>query len=489
MENKFNDAWLYLPIIILLLNFIYRLIDQSQMIFYFPFDYYNDISSYMAQLHFLKVCGFLETCNYWYNGFTTFNVIAPGWFFFTLPLYYLIGDVKITTYVSMLLSFLIAFFIIYLAGKHFNFSRTRRIAFFVFLFTNALAIGRFVRLGRVHELFGWVCFLALGFLILYYKDKKFDKYSLLIIPSYFFTIISYHSIGIFASFLFLGLFLIKSKKEKLLVGLYCLAGLLLSSFWLIPFIQSAFNLSIALYYENKWLWMFNMANFWNNIIFFMIPLFYFILLYFYLKFNANRKKDFYFFLPISVICLLYFLRLTPFIPVFRNISPDPYLFLFLFFSLYFLFKIDYSKIKFIKYLPYLFVIAALLSIAFSIFSTPHFIVDKQLNANLDYIFSSFNGSFLIFREDMSTFYSKPVYSYAPIYYNLSTPSGWHQGLKENEYLEKLELVSPDNCTNFKSDLEYFNTSYVVGVGSVCKKFKECNLDFIIERNEFCLYSV
>ena len=77
------DRWLYIPIILLAINFVYRLADQSQLLFYFPLDYTNDISSYMAQLFFLDKCGFHAFCPYWFNGFTTFQFTSPAWFFFT----------------------------------------------------------------------------------------------------------------------------------------------------------------------------------------------------------------------------------------------------------------------------------------------------------------------------------------------------------------------------------------------------------------------
>ena len=110
--HKLKSYWLYLPILVMLFYFIYRLINQSQLLFYFPLDYFNDVSSYMAQLHFLKVCGFLNFCPYWYNGFISFVSTPPAWFFFALPFYNLFGDVKAATYFTMLLSFVFAFIII-----------------------------------------------------------------------------------------------------------------------------------------------------------------------------------------------------------------------------------------------------------------------------------------------------------------------------------------------------------------------------------------
>ena len=83
------------------------------MLKYFPVDYNNDGSSYMAQLFFLKTCGFHNFCSYWYNGFVNFLHSPPGWYFFTLPILEIFGKVNIAMYLSILLILILSFFIIY----------------------------------------------------------------------------------------------------------------------------------------------------------------------------------------------------------------------------------------------------------------------------------------------------------------------------------------------------------------------------------------
>ena len=249
-----NDKWLYFPIVILFIYFIYRLIDQSQIIYYFPFDYINDVSSYMAQLHFLKVCGFHNYCPYWYNGFIAFNFTSPALFFFALPFYYLFGDVKIALYTTTIISFILGFLFIYFLGNKLSLSKMQRIAFFIFFFGTANSIGNFIRLGRAHELFAWVWFIPFAFLMIHYMNKNLDRYSLFIIPLYSLVIFSYLSVGVLASLLFLGLFLVKNKKEKLYVILYFIASLLLISFWFIPFALNVFkSSSIPSMLQGNWI--------------------------------------------------------------------------------------------------------------------------------------------------------------------------------------------------------------------------------------------
>ncbi len=493
IKNNFKDYWLYVPVIILFLYFIYRLIDQSQLLFYFPLDYNNDVSSYMAQLFFLKECGFLNFCSYWYNGFISFQSTSPGWFFFALPFYYFFGDVKVATYITMILSFLLAFLVIYFSGKYFNMNKIRRLAFFIFMFGNSFAIGSFIRLGRVHELFAWVWFLLFIFLVLYFKDRKLNKFSLLIIPSYALVVFSYLSVGVIASLVFIGFFSVKSKIEKLYVVLYFLISLLLISFWLIPFTIGIFTTSsIPSMLQGTWLWNFNTSEIFTNIAISFVSLSVFVLFYFYWISHKKSKKELYFFSPILVFVVLYFFRLTPFIPIFRNIFPDPYLTFFLFFSLFFLFNSDFNYFKknILNILGIILIIFAVLSVTINFIHTPKFIVpDNSIRNNFEPLLNKFNGSFLIF-GDYPKLYSKAVYSYAPIYHNLSTPLGWYPEVKERAYFDKFSSFDINsNCTNLLRELKNYNTTNLIGDNSACAKFNSCNFKLIDKKGTFCLYTI
>ncbi len=494
--NFVKDSWLYLPVLILFLNFLYRLIDQSKLLFYFPLDYVNDVSSYMAQLHFLKVCGFLEFCSYWYNGFTAFQTTPPGWFFFALPFYNLFGDVKIATYFTLVLSFILAFLVIYTAGSKFGFSKFQRIAFFSFMFMTALSVGSFIRLGRVHELFSWVWFLAFAFFVLYYKDKKFTRASLFIMPAFSMVLLSYQSVGVLASLLFLSLFLVKKGLEKFYVILYFAGSVLLSSFWVIPFFRaSSAGLSVAEQLQNAWLWQFTREQLITNMAAFVLPILLFVLFYFYWRSNKKSKTELYFFLPILVLGLLYLLRLTPFIPIFKNIFPDPYITFFLFFTLFFFFSLDYRSLKrsIVQIIPWMLLFAAIFSVLLNIFHTPAFIIpDEKEHLDLLPLFEQFEGSFLLFGDYPTTIYPKAIYSYIPIYHNLSTPFGWYPHMKERSYFEKfseLDNYLSMECNTLSSELRFFNTTHLIGYGVACEKFDNCNFEILNKSGEFCLYKV
>ncbi|MCD4666635.1 hypothetical protein K8R47_02390, partial [archaeon] len=377
--KKIPNEVFYLPIIILGINFIARLIDQSKLLFYFPLDTTNDFSSYMAQLFFLFECGFQKFCPYWYNSFTTFIHSPPGWYFFTTPLYWLFQDVKIATYVSLILIFIIAFIFIWYLGKLHKFSKIKRITFFLFLFGNAIAIGNFIRLGRIPELFAWTIFVAFALLILYYKNKKLQKYFYFIIILYAILILSYHIVAIFASLLLLGLLLYKPFNEKIKIVVSGIISLILTSFWWIPFLINIKESGIGGTNYGGWLWHFNQENLLTNIAASLIPLVLLFLFYIYWRNNKKSKKELIFFSPILLINLLFLFRLTPLIPILNKIFPDPYLTFFMFFIIFFLLKIDLTFInKYIKYIIYIGIILfAILSVTISLIHTPNFIIPND----------------------------------------------------------------------------------------------------------------
>ena len=175
-KNRIVYLFYYIAIALLIFNLVFRLFDQSKMIYQFPLDFVNDGSSYMAQLHFMKVCGFHNACPYWYNGFTSFLATPPGWFAFTLPLYILFGDVKAASYARLIFSLMIIAAGIFIICRNMKLRKADFLGFFIFFAGNAIAIGNFIRLMRFHEVFAWAMFVLFSAFIFYYKDRKITNY-------------------------------------------------------------------------------------------------------------------------------------------------------------------------------------------------------------------------------------------------------------------------------------------------------------------------
>ena len=147
MSRTIPDKWLYFPIVVLGIYFIYRLINQSQMIFQFPVETTSDYGAQMAQLYFFAKYGFHQIVPNWYNGFKLFLFYPPGWYFFVFPIYLFTKNILFATFISVLLMFLICFITLYIFGKTQGFSLTKITTFFLLLFANAIAIGNYIRLG------------------------------------------------------------------------------------------------------------------------------------------------------------------------------------------------------------------------------------------------------------------------------------------------------------------------------------------------------
>src|SRR3990167_4506936 len=104
---KISNKLFYIPVFLLFGNLISRLINQSKILNMFQLDTVNDWSAYIALLNFLDKCGFHNFCTYWYNGFTSFIITQPGWYFFTYPIYLISKNYMVASFISMIIIFII----------------------------------------------------------------------------------------------------------------------------------------------------------------------------------------------------------------------------------------------------------------------------------------------------------------------------------------------------------------------------------------------
>ncbi|MBU2633706.1 MAG: hypothetical protein KJ674_00520 [Nanoarchaeota archaeon] len=490
-KSILKDKVFYLPIIILALYFIIRLIDQSKIMWIFPFDFTNDISSHMAKIFFLAKYGYHQLVPYWYNGYLLFKFYPPAWFYFTLPLYYLTKNVQIATFISILLIYTIGFIFIYILGKQENISKIKRVAFFLFFFANPLAIGHLLRVGRTPEMFAWLMMIPFIIIIFFYKKRTIDKKFFLLIPFYGLILLSHQTVFIISNTLLLSLILIKrNKKELIKIILIIILTAILTSFWWFPFvfnisessiIQPTYNFANRLLDFDKQLWV-------ENIISFFIPLTFLILFYFYWIGKKKSKKELMFFLPEIFIAILFLFRLVSFIPLLNFIYPDVYNLFFIFISIFFILKTKFNK-KIKKYIPLLLLSIIIVSSLFSIFYTPWFTKNTKLDQETISVFPYIDNKFITVGYDES--YGKAFYSYAPIYYNLETPSGWSSQEINKNYLNKIKEIKiqfeKKDCKGFINVLKELNTTYVIAHDDNCNFLKDCDLKEKIKKERVCLY--
>ncbi len=488
------NKWLIIASVLLGMHLIFRLIDQAKMMTYFPLDFTNDISSYMAQLHFLKVCGFHQFCPYWYNGFTTFQFSPPGWYFFAYPLSLIFNSVQVAAYLSIVISLIAAFFLFLKLGKTASLSRIKSIAFFFLFFANASAIGNFIRLGRVHELLSWVLFIPFFFLIYYYHDKPIDKKFFLVIPLYASIILTYHSTAVLAGLVWLGFFFTRKTSKEVLKGIFALlVSFLFTSFWLVPFVMGVFqNSTIPQLKQGTWIWNPALNNLSINLSVLLIPLAFLILFFLFYKNGNAIRSNFLFFMPAAIFTLLFFLRLTPFLPVFDQIYPDPIVHFILFFAIFFFLKMEIPTGK-IKQFSALLIIIVIASISLNIIYTPLF---KIPNSEREKEFISYlpliEDRFVITGKFPPEPYAKAFYSFAATK-NKSSISGWYPEEKSSEYISRLanvnRAIDNNNCEEFKQELRYFNTTEVLSTKEYCERLRNCNLNEVSTKTETCFYNL
>ena len=511
MKKNSLDKWLYFSIIVIGIYLLIRIIDQSKLITTFPL-INNDLGSYVAQLHLLKVCGFHNLCPYWYNGFTTFLISSPGWQFFTLPIYWIFENILLTTYISFILMYILSFIFIYYLGKTQKFSLTKILFFFVIFFGNSMSIGNFIVTGRATAMMGWLTFLGLAAVIFYYKEHKINsKFVYFFIPLNFFAILSHYQEAVLAQILILSLFLIKKGYERLIIIFSFLLSLILSSFWWIPFLLSALNpsaSSAAQYHQGKWF----IANIIPKLEFttqsitslltIIIPLILLTLFYFYWQQKNKSIKELLFYLPILILTILFWLRLTAFLPILNQISPDPFILLYIFFSVLLLLNTRFTFYP--KYIKIVIILALiLLPLANVIVSHTkthywdvfeHEELEEETLHLLEFItpdekFLILNGKFLWNWNDRrgeAAYY----YAYAPIYHNLSTASGYYYLIAPKDYIEKWQnLDATKDCNIFKELSSELNVNSIISYEKHCDFLKSCNLNEIKTQKYSCLYKL
>lgn len=494
-DKKIPDKYLYFPILILGVYFLFRLIDQSKMTYIFPLDKYNDWSSYMAQLFFLKECGFHNLCPYWYNGFINFQINQPGWYFFIYPLYLIINNVQITAFLSLLITYLLSFIAIYYNRIKLGLSKTKALALFLFLFANAIAIGNYIKVGKIHELFGWFNLIIIFIFLINYKDKKINKNFFFIIPFYFFAILSHQNSAIISSLALTGLFFIKSFNEKIKIAIAALLTFIATSFWWIDYLKNFFSTTSRTIIVADTLRTINKATLNDNLASFIIPALFLIISYFYFKSVKHKKTEFLFLLPQIIISILLLTRLILLVPIINQVFPDAYNQFLLFFMMLMFFRIDFDLIK--KYKSLIFfglIFISIISVTLNIVFTPRFIEHTDLEKETISVFDSVDEKFvLVATPSRKTSYPNAYYSYAAIYHNLSAAGGWYPSATNPEYLKKIDsldnILKSKNCSQFIENLDELNVKEIITYDEYCSFLSSCDLNKKVNKSRVCLYSL
>ncbi|MFA5887114.1 MAG: hypothetical protein WC852_00160 [Candidatus Nanoarchaeia archaeon] len=491
MPKTIEDKYFY-PIIIILISYIiFRLIDQAKIMTIFPFDYANDASCFMTLLHFLAKYGFHNIAPEWYGGLVVLKFYSPGWFFFTLPLYWITKNVQIASYISMIVLYLLSAIFIAIIGKYLQWSIIKRIAFFALFFGNPISIGNFIRLGSYPHFFAWVFFIPFLGIILWYINHKIDnKFYLLFIPIFAIMILSHPQETLLAGIMLASFVLISKEKIKILIS--SIITVILTSFWWYPFLKDYSQSTIYEYALTSESLSFRSEWAWTNIAAVIISIALIFLFYIYWKSTEQNYKTKFFFLPVILMAVLLITKLVIFIPYLNQVYVDSFLLLFLMCIIYFLFNIDVNRInRLMKYgILGILIIFPVVSVTLSHIHTPYFKENSPLAKDIMLLLPQIKGTYLFLGVPPKDAYLRAFYSYGAIYLNLSTANGW---TTHEVSIEKQELLvaaadtfNNNNCTGLLNVLKKLNVTEIVSYKESCTNLQKCGLKAKGKRNDTCL---
>ncbi len=292
----------------------------------------------------------------------------------------------------------------------------------------------------------------------------------------------------------MGFFLTRKNIKDLLKSIAStLFAFALVSFWLLPFISGIFQESaIPSLKQGTWIWNLSLNNLSINLSVFLIPLAFIILFFLFYKGENKTKSNLLFFLPVFIFSLLFFLRLTPFFPIFDQIYPDPIVHFILFFAIFFFLKMEIpqKKARLFSVILLLGIIASItLNILFTpLFNTPDSEREKEF---IDYI-PLLQERFVMVGKFPPEPYTKAFYSFAATK-NKSSVSGWYPEEKSPQYISRLSqlysAIENNDCNEFKQELIYFNTSEILSTRDYCERLKACNFTEVETNKETCFYKL
>lgn len=495
-SNLIKKPGLIISSLILITYFVIRLINQSKIMHTFPLDYTNDWSSYIAQAYFLKVCGFHNFCPYWYNGFVSFLVASPGWQFFVFPIDMIINNIAAANYIALIITLALSLIASFKIGQVLKFSRLRSLALFALFFGNAIAIGNFIRLGRVSSALSFMLGLWITYFILKYKDQKITPKFLLIIPIYAALILTHYEEAFLFSLLPLCLLIYKKDlRERIIIILTLILSVTITLFWSYPFLLNLIQTrggSILLDVESNALIQNDPGILPTVIVSYIIPIIFMIILIIRVITSKNYSL-LKFYSPIIILAAVFLSRLNMAIPILRNIYPDPIIQLLMLFSIILVLEIKVSS-NLLKILATVSIILiSLISVTVSHIHTPYFIEYTPAEYELLDVLGHTPGHFIMLNPNSQTSYAKAYYSLAAIKYNLTTPSGWYEAIAPQEQLDKLvrlgNLFQDNKCDEFIESLKDLKTDYVIGYAGYCEKLRSCGLKIEYTRGNACLFNV
>ena len=137
------------------------------------------------------------------------------------------------------------------------------------------------------------------------------------------------------------------------------------------------------------------------------------------------------------------------------------------------------------------ILLSIFSVLINMIYTPFFVEHTQLEKDTLEIMNDIKTNFLMTNTYSSTSYGKAYYSYAPIYLNISTPSGWEK--IQSPYYRNLIMnftnsVYDKDCNSLYENAKKLKDDYIISYNEDCNFLEMCGyVNKVNEINNVCLY--
>ena len=495
--NGISDKLLLIPLVGTLIIFIIKLISFSGILYKKSASVINlgDMTMHTSFLFFLEKYGFHSIVPAWYDGFQLFHLYAPGWYFFTLPIYKLFSNINLVILISYIAMLVLGLIASLLLGKYKNFTIIESLTFFVLFFMNPITIDYIFLNGRFPEFFAWVIFIFLLAVLSFYEHNKSNKYSLFFLTIILSILIISHPyvsfLGLLLTFL---IFLIVRKKNKYHIISAVILSFILTSFWWVPFLQGILSfpsevIQITAYQKGQLLDLKNSLISFNT----ATLLSWLFIFYIYLKNSEITKKQKIFYYPLIALSLLILFRITPFLPFLDQIPPNSYNLFYVSLSLVTLFKLKNIPPKIKKILTILLVILPLLSFIVIFHIRPQESLEfTQKEMTIIELIPKIEGKYMFVDSNLPHVAPKNIISIATQEYNLFTPTGIYYPATPKRTYELVEKINKNlkdgNCRELSENLNSLGIRTSISQKqSNCEVLKQCNFKQVYSDEDVCMY--
>jgi len=366
-----------------------------------------------------------------------------------------------------------------------GFNRLQRVLFFLFVFANPVAIGYYLRLGKIPELQAWVWGLAFVALVLYYRNRPLDRYIFLLIPLGTIVIYSHILAAIVLGLAAVALSVARPFREQALLAFCGLVVLFLTMPFWYPFLTQLDTTVTAETYPLQWLIL--PGNVTDKVVSIVVPVLFWILGLVYMRTIHLRRQEKWFWSLLLAFSALFATRLLAFVPLLNRPTPDSYHMLFIILSSFLALKLLASDTRqarlLAKALPGFVGFGILLSVMVTPLFTP---LTPPLEEALDSL-ADVDGRLLV----LGNFpHYGPIYTYGLLHYGIQSPGGWGKegaGVQHTRDLTEVFTAFPQrDCAALMRGLQKVDAEEVLTTRDSCEFLLACGLEEKKRGQEVCL---